>query len=207
VQPKLFAKHHGSKFIAGRETRRLLYTSKAMKEMLSSIEGEWRRYKILGDGALQQTRDEELGKSGPGDGNSIAVIVAHIAGNLRSRFTDFLSSDGEKPWRLRDSEFEPRPNITRQELIGIWEKGWATLFAALAPLSDDHLRQTVTVRGRQVFVYEALHRLLAHTSYHVGQIVYLAKSFRGTEWNYLTIPPGKSEEYNRNPTHERPPRS
>jgi hypothetical protein len=177
-----------------------------MKEILSSIEAEWRRYKILADGALEQTRDDELGRSGPGDGNSIAVIVAHLAGNLKSRFTDFLTTDGEKSWRDRDSEFEPRANITRHELMETWEDGWAILFAALEPLTDRDLSRTITIRGEKFLVHEALHRLLAHTSYHVGQMVYLAKSFRGREWNYLTIPPGKSEEYNRNPTHEKPPR-
>jgi hypothetical protein len=177
-----------------------------MKEVLSSLEGEWRRYKVLGDGALEQTRDDELGRSGPGNGNSIAVIMAHIAGNLKSRFTDFLTSDGEKPWRDRDAEFEPRPEMTRAQLVAMWEEGWATLFGALAPLTDEDLSRTVTIRGEKFLIYEALHRLLAHTSYHVGQIVYLSKSFRGSDWNYLTIAPGKSQEYNRNPTHEKPPK-
>src|SRR5262245_66247073 len=155
---------------------------------------------------MAQLADAELTQSGPGEGNSIAILVAHLAGNLKSRFTDFLTTDGEKAWRNRDSEFEPRPNITRRELMARWEDGWSTLFRALEPLTDDDLLRPVTMRGEKFHVYEALHRLLAHTSYHVGQMVYLAKSFRGKEWNYLTIPPGKSEEYNRNPTHEKPPR-
>ena len=178
-----------------------------MKEILSSIEGEWRRYKVLGDGALAQTRDDELAVSGPGDGNSIAVIVAHLAGNLKSRFTDFLRTDGEKSWRDRDAEFVSHPDITRHDLLKNWESGWSILFAALEPLTDADLSRTVMIRREKFFVYEALHRLLAHTSYHVGQMVYLAKAFRGKEWNYLTIPPGQSQEYNRNPTHEKPPRS
>src|SRR5262249_42219290 len=128
-----------------------------------------------------------------------------VAGNLKSRFTDFLTSDGEKPWRHRDSEFEPRPDITRPDLLEIWNAGWAALFAALSPLSDEDLSRTVTIRGEMCLVHEALHRLLAHTSYHVGQIVYLVKSYRASDWKYLTIPPGKSEEYNRNPAHEKPP--
>jgi hypothetical protein len=176
-----------------------------MRNILTSIEAEWRRYKVLGEGALEQTRDDELSKSGPGGGNSITIIVRHIAGNLKSRFTDFLTADGEKPWRDRDSEFEPRPNMKRGELLEIWNAGWAALFDALVPLADEDLFRTVTIRGEKFFVYEALHRLLAHTSYHVGQIVYLAKEFRGSEWNSLSIPPGKSQEYNRNPTHEKPP--
>ena len=166
-----------------------------------------RRYKVLGERALEQTKDNELGRSGPGDGNSIAVIVWHIAGNLKSRFTDFLTADGEKPWRDRDAEFEPRPNVTREELLDTWNNGWNTLFVTLEPLTDHDLSRTVTIRGEKFLVHEALHRLLAHTSYHVGQIVYLAKSFRGSDWKWLTIPLGKSQEYNRNPRHERAPKT
>jgi hypothetical protein len=177
-----------------------------MRRVVASIEGEWRRYKILGDRALEQVRDNELGREGPGAGNSIAIIVAHVAGNLKSRFTDFLTADGEKAWRDRDSEFVPRPNIGRGELMAIWDEGWRILFAALQPLADSDLEsRSVTIRGEKFLIFEALHRLLAHTSYHVGQIVYLAKAFRGSEWDCLTIPLGKSEEYNRNPTHEKPP--
>ena len=177
-----------------------------MREILSSVEGEWRRYKALGEGAFRQLRDDELSKSGPGNGNSIAVIVWHVAGNLKSRFTDFLTSDGEKPWRDRDSEFLSRENVTRAELLQRWNEGWTTLFAAIEPLSDEDLSRVVTIRGEKFRVHEALHRLLTHTSYHVGQIVYLAKAFRAAEWDYLTIPPGKSAEYNRNPVHEKPPK-
>jgi hypothetical protein len=176
-----------------------------MRTIIASIEAEWRRYKILADDALLQVRDEELGLAGPGDGNSIAVVMAHLAGNLKSRFTDFLTADGEKPWRDRDSEFTPRPGIARGKILAVWNDGWETLFAALAPLTDGDLARTVTIRGESFLVIEALHRLLPHASYHVGQIVYLAKAFRGKEWNCLTIPLGKSQEYNQNPTHEKPP--
>jgi hypothetical protein len=177
-----------------------------MRDILSSIEGEWRRYKALGDGALSQTQDNELGQSGPGDGNSIAVIVWHIAGNLKSRFTDFLTSDGEKTWRDRDAEFEPRSGVTRGELLETWNAGWNTLFEALQPLADTDLSKTVTIRGEKFFVHEALHRLLAHTSYHVGQMVYLAKSYRASEWRSLSIPPGRSKEFNQNPAGQRAPK-
>jgi hypothetical protein len=173
--------------------------------MVSSIEAEWRRYKTTAEGAFRQLLDEEIGKPGPGNGNSVAVIVWHIAGNLKSRFTDFLNSDGEKPWRHRDMEFAPRLNVTRAELLAQWNEGWDVLFTALEPLQDADLTRTVTIRGENFLVYEALHRLLPHTSYHVGQIIYLVKCFRGTDWIYLSIPPGKSEEYNRNPVHEKPP--
>ena len=177
-----------------------------MRDIVSSIEGEWRRYKALGEGALRQLQDDEFGKVGPGNGNSIAVIVWHISGNLKSRFTDFLTADGEKPWRDRDAEFQPRSNVTRDGLLERWSDGWKTLFAALGPLTDEDLSRMVTIRGETFRVHEALHRLLAHTSYHVGQIVYLAKSFRADEWNSLSIPLGQSREYNRNPTREKPPK-
>jgi hypothetical protein len=176
-----------------------------MREILSSIEGEWRRYKILAERALEQTPDDELTTISSDGTNSIAVIVAHIAGNLKSRFTDFLTSDGEKPWRDRDGEFEPRPDVTRQELLARWNEGWRILFGELEPLTDLDLKRTVTIRGEKFLVYETLHRLLTHTSYHVGQIVHLAKAFRGNDWNSLSIPLGKSQEYNRNPKGQRPP--
>ena len=178
-----------------------------MRQIVSSIEGEWRRYKALGEGAFRQLRDDEIGKSGPGNGNSIAVIVWHIAGNLKSRFSDFLTSDGEKPWRHRDTEFEPRPDVTRAELLARWDEGWSTLFSALEPLQDKDLTRIVTIRGEQFNVLEALQRLVNHTSYHVGQIVYLAKTFRGNDWDSLSIPLGKSEEFNRNPTSQKAPRA
>jgi uncharacterized damage-inducible protein DinB len=176
-----------------------------MRDIVSSIEGEWRRYKKLGEGALNQVHDGELGRDT--GGNSIAVIVWHIAGNLKSRFTDFLETDGEKPWRNRDSEFDDRSNITRSELIEKWNGGWDALFTALEPLSDEDLSRTVTIGGVKSHVYEALHRAVAHTSYHVGQIVVLAKGFRGSEWKSLSIPRAKSEQHNESPVREKPPKS
>jgi len=184
----------------------MLYTAIVMRQIVSSIEAEWRRYKALGEGAFRQLKDDEIGKSGPGENNSVAVIVWHIAGNLKSRFTDFLTSDGEKPWRHRDSEFEPRLGITRAELLDKWNDGWAVLFTELKPLQDEDLPRVVKIRGEEFSVLETLQRLVTHTSYHVGQIVYLAKSFRGSGWDSLSIPLGKSEEYNSNPTTQRPPK-
>jgi hypothetical protein len=172
-----------------------------MRDIVSSLESQWRYYKKLGEGAIDQVQDDELGCDA--GGNSIAIIGWHIAGNLKSRFTDFLDSDGEKPWRHRDSEFDDRTNVTRTELLEKWNSGWNVLFAALAPLSDEELSRTVSIRGVECRVVEALHRSLAHTSYHVGQIVVLAKSFRGREWKSLSIPRGKSEEYNQNPVREK----
>jgi hypothetical protein len=158
-----------------------------MLDVVSSIESEYRRYKKLGEGALQQVPDDELGRTGPGGGSSLAVVVWHISGNLKSRFTDFLTSDGEKPWRDRESEFDDRA-VTRAELLARWEEGWTVLFGALAGLGDEHLPRSVTIRGEAHTVAQALHRSLAHTAYHVGQIVYLCKSAQGGAWKSLTIP-------------------
>ena len=119
----------------------------------------------------------------------------------KSRFTDFLSSDGEKPWRKRDSEFVSR-KVSRSELREKWNDGWDCLFASLEDLSDGNLGDRVSIRCQQLTVHEALHRSLAHVSYHVGQIVYIAKSFRGDSWRFLSIPPGESEKYNLNPSSE-----
>jgi hypothetical protein len=126
-----------------------------------------------------------------------------MSGNFRSRFTDFLTADGEKPWRKRDEEFEARA-VTRDELLAKWEQGWAVLLDTLQTLSDEDLDRSVAIRGQALSVLEALLRSLAHASYHVGQIVYAAKAARGDAWTYLSIPPGKSDEYNQNPTLERP---
>ena len=175
-----------------------------MRELIASIEGEFRRYKKLGDETIAQLQDNELTESGPGGGNSTAVLVWHLSGNLQSRFTDFLTSDGEKPWRNRDDEFRSRDGITRDELISKWEVGWTTLFRSLDSLTDEDLFKTVIIRNESFSVHEALHRLMAHASYHVGQMVYLGKIFRSGDWKCLSIPLGKSEEFNRNPKGQRP---
>jgi len=175
-----------------------------MTSVVSSIAGEFRRYKALGDAALAQITDDELAIGDPRDGaNSAAVLVWHIGGNLKSRFTEFLTSDGEKPWRQRDEEFTAR-TVSRDEVLARWNGGWDALFAALEPITDDHLPHTVTIRGQSIAVHDALHRALGHICYHVGQLVFLAKSFRGQEWKNLSIPLGKSEEANRNPGHQDP---
>lgn len=170
--------------------------------LVESIESEYRRYKGLGDGALEQLRDTDLDGDGADWNNSIAQLVWHVSGNLQSRFTDFLTSDGEKPWRNRESEFEPR-RVTVDELRTKWEKGWAVLFDSVAALSDEDLPKRVSIRSVPLAVHEALHRSLAHASYHVGQIVYLVKALRGGSWKFLSIPPGGSAAYNQNPTMEK----
>jgi uncharacterized damage-inducible protein DinB len=177
-----------------------------MEKVVGSIEAEYRRYKALAEDAIAQVAEEQLGEVRGSGGNSIATLVWHVSGNLASRFTDLLQSDGEKPWRDRESEFEKR-TVSRSELTGKWNEGWGVLFGALAGLDDERLGDRVAVRGVGLSVLEALLRSLAHVSYHVGQIVFLAKDLQGKRWQYLTIPPGGSAAYNANPVREKPPGS
>lgn len=174
--------------------------------MIVAMRAEFLRYKALGEKAIAQLGAEELSASPPGGGNSIAVICWHLSGNLRSRFTNFLTADGEKPWRHRDEEFEAR-HVTGTELSAKWEQGWNVLLATLDTLDDSHLEATVTIRGQALLVREALLRALAHVGYHVGQIVYAAKAIRGDDWQSLSIPLGQSDQYNSKPILDRPPSS
>ena len=174
-----------------------------MNHIIESLRAEYLRYKGLAEAAIGQVSEAELVASGEGGGNSIAVICWHLGGNLRSRFTDFLTTDGEKPWRKRDEEFECRA-VTRAELLNQWERGWASLLETLDALSDADLEREVTIRRQPLRVSEALHRSLAHASYHVGQIVHIARGLRGSDWRFLSIPPGQSEQYNARPTLEKP---
>jgi hypothetical protein len=173
-----------------------------MSSVVDSVRDEFRRYKALGERAIAQLPDELLSVAGPNGGNSVAVLAWHISGNLASRFTDFLTSDGEKPWRGREEEFASR-SVTRAELIEKWEKGWSILLETLDGLTDDDLHATITIRQQPMHVHEALLRSVTHTSSHVGQIVYLAKAMQGETWEWLSIPPGGSDAYNRAPTMER----
>lgn len=174
-----------------------------MTSIIESIRAEYLRYKALAEAAIDQLSEAELSAQGPNGGNSIAVICWHISGNLRSRFTEFLTSDGEKPWREREEEFRARTE-TRVALLSRWNQAWDVLLGTLATLTDEQLQLTVTIRRQPLQVHEALHRSLAHLSYHVGQIVYVAKSLRGKDWTFLSIPPGQSDAYNQAPTLERP---
>jgi hypothetical protein len=169
--------------------------------ILASLDAEYRRYKALAEAAMAQVSDDELARTGPGDSNSIEMLVRHVAGNLRSRFTDFRTSDGEKAWRDRDAEFEPA-GLDRDGLLREWEEGWRALFEALGGLDDADLTALVTVRGQPLRIDEALHRSLAHAAYHVGQVVYLAKAMRAGSWRTLSIPKGGSRAYNEAPGHE-----
>ena len=155
----------------------------------------FRYYKSLADQALAQVTDEQLFLVLDGEMNSIAVIIKHMAGNMRSRWTDFLTSDGEKPDRQRDSEFVDPPS-TREALLAAWEEGWNCLFQALEPLSEQDMQRTVTIRGEAHSVMQAINRQLAHYSYHCGQIVFLAKHFNHAGWQSLTVPRGQSGRFN-----------
>jgi hypothetical protein len=160
-----------------------------LRPVLSAIETEYRRYELLGQGVLEQLGGEALCARPSAESNSIATLVWHVAGNLVSRFTDFLGSDGEKPWREREEEFAPR-NVTGDQLREKWAEGWSVLFDALGELGDDDLARTVTIRGVELSVIQALLRSLAHTASHVGQMTYAGKLLAGPEWRYLSIPPG-----------------
>ena len=162
-----------------------------LDEALRSLRG----HKRLAEGAMTQVTDEEFFRQLDPEANSIAVIVKHMAGNMRSRFTDFLTSDGEKPDRHRDQEFLLDAGTTRAEVMRWWEEGWARVFAAIQPLRPEDLSRTVTIRADPHSVLMAINRQVAHYAYHVGQIVLLAKHMRGAEWKSLSIPRRKSEEF------------
>ena len=171
--------------------------------VIESIRGEYLRYKKLAESAMAQIDDAQLSAAPSAESNSIAMVCWHVSGNLKSRFTDFMTSDGEKPWRNRDEEFDAR-TVSRADLLAKWEDGWKALFTALDGLSDDVLGGEVTIRGQSASVLEALHRSLAHTTYHVGQIVYLAKESAGARWTSLSIPKGQSAAFNQSPTGQKP---
>jgi uncharacterized damage-inducible protein DinB len=157
----------------------------------------FRKQKQLAENAFQQVvADEDLFRK-PGEfSNSIAAIIKHVTGNLRSRWTDFLTSDGEKPSRDRDGEFLTTEADTRAHLIAAWEVGWQVLLGTLGRLKEEDLQKEVTIRGEAHSVLQAIHRALTHTAYHTGQIVYLSRLFQKDGWQWLTIPPGQSRQYN-----------
>jgi hypothetical protein len=156
----------------------------------------FRYYKKLAERALAQVADEDLFTTLDDESNSIAIIVKHMTGNMRSRWTDFLTTDGEKPNRNRDSEFIG-PASTRAALTADWEEGWARVFAAIEPLTEGDLSRTVTIRGEAHSVMQAINRQLAHYPHHVGQIVLLAKHFAGDRWQTLSVARNRSVEFNR----------
>jgi uncharacterized protein DUF1572 len=166
------------------------FTTSYLKDSLDLL----RYYKGLAERAMAQTPDEAFSKSLGAESNSIAVIVKHLAGNMRSRFTDFLTSDGEKPDRNRDGEFEAPPK-TRAEVMELWEAGWECVFSALAPLSEADLIRTVSIRTEPHSAMQAINRQIAHYCSHLGQIIFLAKHFAGDQWQAVTVPRGKSAEF------------
>jgi hypothetical protein len=172
--------------------------------MIEDFSIEYRRYRALGERALAQMSDAALNHVPAPDGNSAAMIVRHLGGNLASRFTDFLTTDGEKPWRDRDAEFETRA-YTRDEVEAWWRGGWDVLETQLAALADADLTRTVTIRGQPLSVHAALTRSAAHAAHHVGQLVLLARMTAEGPWHWLSIPKGESAAYNLAPTRERGP--
>ena len=170
----------------------LEFTTSYLKDSLSLFS----YYKGLAERAMAQVSDDQLFEAPDPETNSIAITVKHMVGNMRSRWTDFLTSDGEKPDRNRDSEFVDPPK-DRAGLMALWEQGWTYVFSALEPLSEDALSQTVTIRGEAHSVMQAINRQVAHYAYHCGQIVLLAKHYQHDKWQPLTIPRGKSDEANR----------
>jgi uncharacterized damage-inducible protein DinB len=169
----------------------LKFTTSYLEDSLTLF----RYYKKLAERAMEQVTDEQLYAVLDSESNSIAIIVKHMYGNMRSRWMDFLTSDGEKPDRNRDSEFEDPP-ARREDLMNMWEQGWNYLFTALEPLSDPDMDRRVTIRGEAHSVTQAVNRQIGHYSYHCGQIVLLAKHLQHANWKSLTIPRGKSANFN-----------
>jgi hypothetical protein len=155
----------------------------------------FRMWKTLAEKAMAQVSDEDLFKTLDRESNSIAIIVKHMAGNMRSRWVDFLTSDGEKPDRHRDTEFEMPNALTRAEVMQIWERGWKHVFDALEPLTDADLTRTVTIRSEPHSVMQAINRQVAHYANHIGQIIFLAKHLSADKWQAVTVPRGKSDEF------------
>jgi hypothetical protein len=171
-----------------------------MKKIIENYHSDalesFRNYKKLAERAIEQVSDEEFFALLDPEANSIAVVLKHIAGNLVSRWSDFLTTDGEKPTRDRDTEFEIIAD-TRESLMEFWERGWTTLFDSIEPLTLEDFSRTVKIRGQEHSIVEAINRQLTHYAYHVGQIVLLAKHFKSAEWKTLSVPKNKSAEFNR----------
>ena len=162
---------------------------------LDEARRQFRGNKRLAEAAISQLKDEELFATLDPESNSIAILVKHLAGNMRSRFTDFLITDGEKPGRFRDQEFELTSATTRADVMRLWEEGWAQLFTTLGALRPEDVMRSVTIRGQPHTVLQAINRQIAHYAGHIGQIIFLAKHLRANDWKTLSIPRGKSEDY------------
>jgi len=164
---------------------------------MASALREFERYKTLGEKTFEQLTEEELQHTFHAADNSIAQIVKHLEGNMRSRWTNFLEEDGEKTWRNRDSEFE-KPLSDKAQIEEAWSAGWQCVFDALEAINESNFTNTVRIRKEPHSIIQAVHRQLGHYASHVGQIVYLGKSIKGEQWTSLSIPKGKSEEFNKN---------
>lgn len=164
-------------------------------EYLSSVIKRFGEYKALGEKTFAQLTDAQLLQQPNEASNSIAVIVQHLHGNMLSRWTAFLTEDGEKPWRERDAEFETQ-SLGKEALLRLWEEGWEALFAALQSLDEDDLTKTITIRSQPLAVVDAINRQLAHYSYHVGQIVYLGRWLKNADWQSLSVAKGASKTFN-----------
>ena len=172
--------------------------------MLESFISEFRRYRVIAEKTLAQVPDEALNHVPVPDGNSLGMLVRHVSGNLISRFTNFLTEDGEKPWRNREEEFEER-TYSRREVEEMWRQAWDLLEQTLQELTSADLNRSVRIRGEELTVHDALTRSVAHLSYHVGQMVLLGRIEQKQAWEWISIPKGESERYNQNPTRERGP--
>jgi len=166
------------------------------KHYLEDSIASLRAYKKLADKALDQLNEDEFFITLDEEANSIAIIMKHMAGNMFSRWTDFLTTDGEKPDRNRDMEFVIEPKTGKDDVLAYWEKGWQRVFAALEPLGPEDLGRTVLIRGEEHTIIQAINRQLMHYANHIGQIVFLAKHFRSAEWKSLSIPRNRSAEFN-----------
>jgi hypothetical protein len=162
---------------------------------LEEVRRQMRGHKRMGEGAMAQLREHDFFLTLDAESNSIAILVKHLSGNMRSRFTDLLTSDGEKPDRFRDREFEITGATTRADVMKWWEEGWACVLGAIDALQPEDVMRVVTIRSEPHTVLQAINRQIAHYAAHIGQIVFLAKHLRSTEWKALTIPRGKSEEF------------
>jgi hypothetical protein len=184
-----------SKFVRIVYPKGYLYMENTGSNYLSSVKKLFRYYKSLGDKAIEQINEEQMHWQYNQESNSIAIIIKHIAGNSLSRWSDFLTTDGEKEWRNRDDEFEETAS-TKEELIALWDKGWQCIYKAIDPLADDDLMRIVYIRNEGHTVVEAINRQLAHIPYHVGQIVFAAKMIAAQNWSSLSIPKGQSKTFN-----------
>lgn len=169
----------------------ILYNIMMANNFLQNAISVFLNYKKMGEKTIEQLNDNELYYQPNEESNSIAIIMQHLWGNMKSRWTDFLTTDGEKPWRERDAEFE-NGNLTKQKLLEKWDEGWACLLNALDSLQPEDLEKTITIRGEAHTVIAAIHRQIAHYAYHIGQMVYIAKIVKNTDWQTLSIPRKKA---------------